>query len=119
VDGRVGSAEVVVMLCGQGLEAVGDGAVSVLGGVLIDQCGTRTGVAEADHELLGGGADLGGHCCPGVAEVMKVNRGMEPGGAARIGPGSRPVGTAGDAASGAAEQRGVEVGGDPGIEVLR
>jgi hypothetical protein len=37
-------------------EAIGDGLVPVLGGVLVDHRGARAGVAEPGHEFLEGQA---------------------------------------------------------------
>jgi hypothetical protein len=52
-------------------QSVGNESVTIIGGVLVDHGRLRAGVAQSSHELLGGGAGLGGEYAGGVAQIVK------------------------------------------------
>lgn len=56
-------------------EGTSERTIPFVGGVLVDQCGTRAGVPESRHELGGRGPGGRRPCRSGVAQVMQVELG--------------------------------------------
>jgi len=86
--------------------------------VLVDERRPGAGVAQACHQLLGGGTKLGGQRGPGVAQVVKVHIAGKTGRLPGTGPDGRPVRSARRASPVTREEQSVEIGVHIALEVL-
>jgi hypothetical protein len=66
--GRLGQPSILDLL----RQRLGQHPVPLVGGVLIDHCGARVGVAHPAHELFRRRTRLGDQCVSRVAKVVEV-----------------------------------------------
>ncbi len=106
-----------LLVTGEGGEGGGEGLVALDGGVLINECGSRAGVAHPAHELLGAGPGGRRQGVAGVAEIMKPKADQANGGTGRLPGPAVEVAAAQEVPVWSGEHQGLCLGSDVMLEV--